>query len=147
MTHLSALEQALPLTVESWFRNRGDVLFGPFIATACPRFENFRADSKVDTGKGLDVNQFVVHREYLALVEQKLGELLHSLGTSESTFVIAAEAALQDDNSKVVEELIAISNKYVDFGTFGEMMEDEFIRNFRKEKTLSSSTMVDTCAG
>ena len=141
MSNVSALERALPLTVESWFRHRSEALFGPFIATSCPRFENFRADSKINTGKGLDINQFVVHREYLTLVEQKLSELLLSLGTSEATFAKAAEAALQDDNSKAVEELIAISNKYLDFGAFGEMMEDEFIRNFRKEQMPSSSTM------
>ena len=90
---MSAMERALPLTVESWFRHRSEALFGSFIATACPRFENFRADSLIDTGKGLDINQWVVHREYLSLVEEKLGEFLQSLGTSEATFVAAADVA------------------------------------------------------
>ena len=79
---LTALEQATPLAVEAYFRYNQGGMFKDFIRANAPRFQNFREESEADSGKGFDLQMFLVHKEYLTLVETKLGEYLRSLGTS-----------------------------------------------------------------
>lgn len=134
---LTPLESATPLAVEAYFRYNSEALFTDFIRANAPRFQNFRESNR---DKGFDLQMFLVQKEYLALVESKLSEYLQSLNITEARFMKASSEAMGKEgdkssgNARVVEELIDSFNRYRDFESFGEMMEDRFLLAFPAER-------------
>ena len=141
-----------PLIVESWIRNNNHSIFGQFIQSNCPRFENFRKSKKEvrRDGKGYDLQMFMVHQEYKTILENRLVEFLTSINITQESFVAASKSALEGSRSshetsdkdastegsneyqQSVNQLLIMVNKYHDFESFAYMMEEEFCRIYNK---------------
>jgi len=149
--HLSPLERASVLAVESLLRNSTTTDDGDysdedtrqFLFSNCPRFEGFSVlngdGAVVGTGKGIDVQMFIVHKEYCENIEQRIIAYLHSIDLEPEQFQVACAHILAEPaNTKASDtpnpakraatNLVRWVERYQDFSLFGHMMESEFMR-------------------
>ena len=144
--HLSALERASVLAVESLLRNStatddgdySDAASRQFLLSNCPRFEGFSIlngdGAVVGTGKGIDVQMFIVHKEYCENIEQRIIDYLHTIEVEPEQFqlacahILAEESNAPDPAKRAAINLVRWVERYQDFSLFGHMMESEFLR-------------------
>ena len=141
---LGCLERASVLAVESLLRNSTstddgdytDVETAQFLTSNCPRFENFSTlngdGSYVGSGKGIDVQMFIVHKEYCESIEARIMTYLVSIDVDPEMFRQACAAVLAEPSSSPAKRaainLVRFVERYQDFSLFGHMMESEFLR-------------------
>ena len=155
---LSPLEKVSPLVIESFLRNSSSSDEGnyldegtrQFLATNCPRFENFSVlvdeNASSVTGKGLDVQMFVVHKEYCEVIESTIVAYLKDINVSADRFrlacarILATTDAEDNTNRNAVRNLVSFIDQYQDFFAFGHMMERYFLRLHPSQKLSVTGT-------
>jgi len=152
---LTGLEKVSPLVLESFLRNStsteegdyADEATKQFMASNCPRFENFSTlvdvvGTSSASGKGLDVQMYIVHKEYCDAIENKIIVYLKGMNVEVDRFRLACSTILKENNPSnhkhnaggddanraAVMHLVHFIEQYQDFLAFGRMMEQVFLR-------------------
>eukprot|EP00605_Chrysophyceae_sp_TOSAG23-4_P002780 GSChrysophyteH1.ASY1.ANO1.3064.1 assembled CDS len=139
MEEFTELERASVLAVESLLRNSTNTSDGDytdedmmqFLSSNCPRFEDFSQlngdGSAVGSGKGIDVQMFLVHREYCEALESRILNYLEKINVLPSRFRGACGHIMNEPWSSPEKQaamtLIQYVERYQDFCLFGNMME------------------------
>eukprot|EP01041_Mallomonas_annulata_P010087 gene10087-21022_t len=141
-TALSTLEKFSPYIIEAYLR--GDdwkQSLEDFFRLQSPKFQGFRERREEHSssnnrqpsrthhaffGSGYDPQMQAVHNEFLLTLEEVLESQLKLIDVSVSHFLNATRLGLEDCDA-VPDSLLKELNRYSDFFSFGEMMEDRFI--------------------
>jgi cold shock CspA family protein len=141
---VNAFENFIPHAVDAKLREKEwENELAKFYVTNSPRFSNFESlflgdGTSAERGNDIDVQMHVVHMEYISIIEGMISIILKSMGVTDTRFLRSLHHNLSTNNetaNNLYEKLFT----YVDFVSFGTMMEKKYYECYNPPSSTSRS--------